>query len=549
MTKHERFLAKAAVAANVVLSAGAVASAALFVNFFYRYSWTGKRQFSAWRSMLLHYGGPIVAAGLLVAALRLKREYRTNLALVCVAVVLSVYTGELVLRLVEPPLRSSGLPIMLELRQSKDKRTLAATLERQFGVPIDPRNGPELIADLRAKGTDAVLAVLPHLVQQRDRGGVITAPPRILPLGGVSNTTTILCNESGQWVTYDSDEHGFRNAKRLWQSGHLDIVAVGDSFTQGYCAPAGKYFVDLVRQRYPATLNLGMSGNGPLLMLATLKEYVPPLAPKLVLWFYFEGNDLLDLRDERRSALLMRYLEDNFSQDLSRRQREADRRLTDFMNEKEARENESREALIRNRRGVIDRVITFVGLPRLRARLALLLEGSQNDRELASELSNLDLFRQILSRARATVGSWGGTLYVVYLPDTARFMPQYAFDRRLPEKHHQEILKMTTELGMPVIDVLAAFEAQRDPISLFPFRGPGHYAESGHRVVADEVLAAIARSGIVGLRGVIADAASPGSVSATWRGHGTPAPPPTLAVDEGRRVLGRRDRKGDMPLG
>ena len=29
--------------------------------------------------------------------------------------------------------------------------------------------------------------------------------------------------------------------------------------------------------------------------LATLKEYGPTLKPKLVLWFYYEGNDLRDL--------------------------------------------------------------------------------------------------------------------------------------------------------------------------------------------------------------------------------------------------------------
>ena len=37
--------------------------------------------------------------------------------------------------------------------------------------------------------------------------------------------------------------------------------------------------------------------------------------------------------------------------------------------------------------------------------------------------------------------------------------------------------------GIPIIDAYAAFQAHRDPLSLFPFRGPGHYNEAGHRVV------------------------------------------------------------------
>ena len=60
--------------------------------------------------------------------------------------------------------------------------------------------------------------------------------------------------------------------------------------------PADRTFVALIRQRHPATRNFGMAGDGPLLMLATLQEYVSPLKPRIVLWFYFEGNDLIDLQ-------------------------------------------------------------------------------------------------------------------------------------------------------------------------------------------------------------------------------------------------------------
>jgi hypothetical protein len=535
VTRQERFLAKSALAANAILTAGAAASGLTLVNFFYRYGWTREREFSSGWAMLAHYVGPALLSGVLIAALWLKREYRTNLAIVCVALLLSVYGGEAVLRFIEPPLFGKALPVMDELRRSDDRRKLAAALAKQFGVEVDPRNGLEVVADLRANGVDAVRTVLPSLqLLFQEHGGAGTGKAttaQIFALGGVSNALTVLCNESGQYVTYESDEHGFRNAKRLWQAGHLDIVALGDSFTQGYCAPAGKYFVDLIRHQYPATLNLGMTGDGPLLMLATLKEYVPPLRPKLVLWFYFEGNDLLDLRDERRSALLMRYLEDRFRQELPHRQGEVDRVFREFMKREEAWEKELRQASVRNRRGIIGRAIDFVALPRVRARLGLLVGRSKQESELASALNDVELFRQILLRAKATVGSWGGTLDFVYLPDGARFMPRYAFDRRLAKRQHDTILKIATDLGIPVIDVLPTFEAQREPLSLFPFRGPGHYAEDGHRLVAEEVLNAIARSGLFGVRGVIAGGPPPGSTSvATGRSHAAPGSPAT-AID------------------
>ena len=100
---------------------------------------------------------------------------------------------------------------------------------------------------------------------------------------------------------------------------------------------------------------------------------------------------------------------------------------------------------------------------------------------------DLDLFRQILSRARVTVASWGGTLYLVYLPDWQRFK------QPLPEESlHEKVLMVARDLEIPTIDLLPAFKAHPDPMSLFPFRAAGHYTESGHRLVADEVLKGIA---------------------------------------------------------
>jgi hypothetical protein len=39
--------------------------------------------------------------------------------------------------------------------------------------------------------------------------------------------------------------------------------------------------------------------------------------------------------------------------------------------------------------------------------------------------------------------------------------------------------------------MVEAFAAQRDPLSLFPFRMPGHYTPEGYRLVAVELTDAI----------------------------------------------------------
>ena len=35
-----------------------------------------------------------------------------------------------------------------------------------------------------------------------------------LPLAGISSALTLFCNESGDYVTYQSDQYGFRNPAR-----------------------------------------------------------------------------------------------------------------------------------------------------------------------------------------------------------------------------------------------------------------------------------------------------------------------------------------------
>src|SRR5262249_37166437 len=136
----------------------------------------------------------------------------------------------------------------------------------------------------------------------------------VLPLGTVSRRATLLCNEGGQWIRYQSDRRGFNNPDDVWDSRALQIAALGDSFAHGYCVPSDRNFVALIRERYRATVNLGIAGSGPLMMLATLTELAAPQAPGIVLWFYYEGNDLTDLQTERKSPLLQRYLTPGFSQ-------------------------------------------------------------------------------------------------------------------------------------------------------------------------------------------------------------------------------------------
>jgi len=408
----------------------------------------------------------------------------------------SAYGGELFLHLTDFPLSGPRKTVMSNVITSKEKKKEAAKLTNKFGVEIDTRGGFEVLADLRKQGVDAVPIITPsnHLFVEQPDGSIKSVinirGSEVVPFGGISNKVTVLCNENGYYVTYESDEHGFNNPRGAWKSSRLDIAALGDSFPQGYCVPPDKNFVALIRQHYPAILNLGIAGDGPLLMLATLKEYLPLYRPKVVLWFYFEGNDLTDLQIEKRNAILMRYLKDDFNQGLLTRQNDIDQALTHDIERQEALEKANQARREENR--ISGTLREFIKLTNLREQLSLVYGTDAKELEKLSDLEgpNMDLFHEILSQAKSRVSAWGGTLYFVYLPGFARYDNYYD----MASEQRSRVINLLRILDIPLIDIDPAFGAQKDPLSLFPFREPGHYNEKGHQLVAEEVLKAISPS-------------------------------------------------------
>jgi len=153
----------------------------------------------------------------------------------------------------------------------------------------------------------------------------------LLPLAGIANRLTVHCNENGYWMTYQSDMHGFNNPNNRFWDGLVSVAVVGDSFAQGNCVQEGEDIASILRHRgeeLGEVLNLGYGGNGPLLTLAVVREYVSLLRPAHVVWIFYEDNDADDLLKEAANPLLKKYLSDStFSQRLVNRQEEINRRL------------------------------------------------------------------------------------------------------------------------------------------------------------------------------------------------------------------------------
>ena len=426
---------------------------------------------------------PTLTALVFFGALQLRREYRLNIVVSVVSLIGSLYAAEafLALRLVSVP-QTAWWGVNERNRQE------VLVLAQKFGVKFDARSRLQVLNDLSQKGIDAVPVISPTEILKRNpdnpdgavKSVIRIADTEVVPLAGISNRVTVFCNESGEYTVYKSDSRGFHNPDEVWHLEEVDIAALGDSFVQGGCVEAQENFVSLIGKRYPATVNLGMAGDGPLSMLGTMREYLGVLKPKVVLWFYFEEAAFSFLEAESDS-LLRHYIEKTFSQNLNDRQPEIDKALLQYVQEQAVVEV-ARQKAAQNTDTMISRIRSSLDfsarLGTLRRHLGL-VDGGRRE----GNRDNLPLFRRILTEANDSARELNAKLYFVYLPQWERYgNPKLAFQER------NAVLDLVTRLDIPIIDLHSVFQAHDDPLSLFPLRRMGHYTKEGHRLTAELVL-------------------------------------------------------------
>jgi acetyltransferase AlgX (SGNH hydrolase-like protein) len=96
-------------------------------------------------------------------------------------------------------------------------------------------------------------------------------------------------------ITMTYDRRGYRNPTELTRA---DIVLIGDSYVEGAYVSDDETVSSLLGRALDRPVaNLGVAGYGPAQELIVLRRDVMPLEPRIVLWFFFEGNDLYNDQD------------------------------------------------------------------------------------------------------------------------------------------------------------------------------------------------------------------------------------------------------------
>ena len=116
---------------------------------------------------------------------------------------------------------------------------------------------------------------------------------------------------SPRQMSFTTDSRGFRNRIARQKT---DVVLIGDSYIEGWYVSDDETAAVILERRLGRTVsNLGVSGFGTLQELVVLRRYALQLKPRLVAWFFFEGNDLYDDQDFENTML---YLQDHDVQEL-----------------------------------------------------------------------------------------------------------------------------------------------------------------------------------------------------------------------------------------
>lgn len=428
----------------------------------------------------------------------LPARYRINALLLAIACVTSTYAIEFYLT----------AATWWAPKENRD-RFVQAYAASSNG-PYDPRSAPEVLHDHRSRGEDVWPAIAPAYFFAPPYGLRMQARPAasenntVAPLsGGPALSRTLLCNETGQYVYYSSDEFGFNNRVGIWAQDPIDVAIVGDSFGLGSCVARERSIAGRVAAHFPRTLNLSVGGSGPLTELGRIKEFLPAKRPRIVLWLYYQ-NDISDALAEQANPFFLAYLNDGYTQHLKDAQAEVNTALRAFI---EARAFD--RLSVKPGQSARFSIYEFLVLRRLRSILGLtdsiheslvhkLFFADMLGDIGATDLAGLSMLRSSLSTAQRAVAQWGGDIIFAYLPSSEEFCgaiqefdrycrPEYALHAARLRKR---ALAIADELGMRTINLYDRLATRDDRSHLFPWFG-AHYSEAGHRLVAEALIEAL----------------------------------------------------------
>ncbi|MEO8636755.1 MAG: GDSL-type esterase/lipase family protein [Gemmatimonadales bacterium] len=277
-------------------------------------------------------------------------------------------------------------------------------------------------------------------------------------------------------VTYD--RNGFRNARDLDSAA---VVLIGDSFLEWSNVGQADLLGGVLERRLGEPVaNLGQSGYGPRQERIVLTRFGLPLRPRVVVWEFFEGNDLTDLA---------RY--DDWIGNWARI-----RAQQDAFSERSFLHNAWRTAVaVATRPSSVD-------APTATARACKVVTGQARDSALyfaysglplqERELTGLAKVESIITDAQAEARRQGVELVLMFVPTKFRvygslctYPPEGEARKWVVNDMPERLAAWAATGNLPFLDLTPALRAAALNGPLLYFIDDGHWSPRGHQVAAD----------------------------------------------------------------
>ena len=379
----------------------------------------------------------------------LNKSHKIIITIILITVLISLYIFELLI--------NKGF---LEITRHE----LRAAVAKKNNIDFDDRKKIDVYYDLKKNNPDIVITMHPSQFIQHSYD--------LFSIGGISNKTTIHCNENGYYSIYKSDRYGFNNPDEEWNKKNIKFLVIGDSLIHGSCVNEEKTITGTLRSKInnQGVINLAYKGIGPLIENAALREYGSQIEYKNVLWVY-SGNDIQDIETEYKNKILLSYFnDDSYTQNLVKKQDLIDNQLIDYF---------EKEQLLNNS------ILKFLKLSSVRK---LLYWRDKTEAKKEKSLENLENFKISLLQSKSIVEDRGAKFYFVYLPWFNRYDKDstYKDDDQI---YYDQVIKIVNELNIPIIDIhRELFSLSSDPKDFFPFRMWGHYTAETYDMISDLII-------------------------------------------------------------
>ena len=322
---------------------------------------------------------------------------------------------------------------------------------QKTGEIYDERSRSQIYSDLKKQNQNVSVSMYPK--------DSLSEKNNFFYLSGFKDSLTISCNENGYYSIDQSDRYGFNNEDYLWDLDQVDIIILGDSYAYGECVNRENNFATQISHlKNLNVLNLGYGGNGPLIELATFKEFKPKKFSK-VIWFFTERNDLSDLSKELENNVLRQYLiNPNYIQNLKSKTSEKElyleNKLEILFNQKEDKKK-----------------FNFINFLKILNTRMLLIKNKPKP--------PLDEFEKIIDLALNIVDK--KNFFFVYIPSNLRYFKNTDYDYS-----YNQIIKIIKNKNINLIDLKKEFSNDLKNIKYFyPFQERGHFSEYGYLKVSE----------------------------------------------------------------